>query len=99
MDSRADRLDLQIDGDQIIATGELDSYTAALLAGALEAASTGAILDMAGVSFMDSSVLKMLVEWHDRFRERGAALQLRRPSKVVVRLLEISGLHDYFVVA
>lgn len=98
VDSRADRLDLQIEGDEIAATGELDSYTAPLLAGALEAASGGATVDMAGVSFIDSSVLKMLVEWHERFREHGAALQLRNPSKVVVRLLEISGLNDYFAV-
>lgn len=98
VDARADRLDLQIDGDVIVAAGELDSYTAPLLAGALEAAAHGATLDVADVSFIDSSVLKMLVEWHGRFGEQGHALRLRDPSKVVVRLLDISGLSDYFTI-
>lgn len=98
VDPRADRLDLQIDGDTIVAAGELDSYTAPLLAGALEATAHGATVDMAGVSFIDSSVLKMLVEWHERLGEQGMALQLRQPSKVVLRLLDVSGLSDYFTV-
>ena len=50
------------------------------------------MLDLPGVTFIDSSGLRVLVEAHQLRIERGTRLVLRAPSAPVQRLLEISGL-------
>ena len=57
------------------------------------------VVDLAGVSFIDSSGLRVLVQDHQTRTEAGESLRLRAPSAAVQRLLEISGLSGYLDVA
>ena len=75
--------------------GEIDLATAAELGARLEAvidASTGAVtVDLAHVTFLDSSGLKTLMSAHRRLRAEGRRLTLRNPSEMVSRLFTVSG--------
>jgi anti-anti-sigma factor len=51
-------------------------------------------VDMSGVSFMDSSGLRVLMDATTRAREGGGDLIVARPSAAVARLVEISGLGE-----
>lgn len=55
---------------------------------ALAAGPARLVMDLAGVRFMDSSALRILV----LATQREATVDLRAPSRAVRRLLEISGL-------
>ena len=76
-------------------SGEVDAHTAPTLAGAMEALPGGVVmLDMAGVSFIDSSGLRVLMEASTRARQGGGDLVVVSPSPAVARLVEISGLGE-----
>ncbi|PRY01650.1 STAS domain-containing protein [Allonocardiopsis opalescens] len=77
-------------------TGEIDVATAPQLRSSLEPA-FGApeprlVIDLAGVTFIDSSGLRVLIETHKRAEQDGGSLALARPSPWVVRLLRVTGL-------
>lgn len=77
-------------------SGEIDAHTAPSLATAMAAADrTDLTLDLAGVEFIDSSGLRVLIEAHRRASDTGGALRLTKPSDSVRRLLDISGLDEY----
>jgi anti-sigma B factor antagonist len=83
--------------------GELDAHTTPLLErelGSLLASDTtdDLVIDMAAVDFVDSSGLRVLVEAHQKCVGGSRRLVLERPSRAMVRLLEVSGLSDVFVV-
>ena len=84
-------LTVAVDGALVLA-GEIDSYTAAELADRLAGDPPADVLDLAAVTFIDSSGLRVLVEGHQQRIEQGKRLVLRSPSAPVQRLLEISGL-------
>lgn len=92
MSEDASRLAINEDGDALVLIGEIDSYTAPLLAERLAARGDVAVLDLAAVSFVDSSGLRVLVEAHQARADAGTSLGLRAPSAPVQHLLEISGL-------
>ena len=93
MSAEATRLDLIDDVDgALVAAGEIDSYTAPALAERLSAEPKILVLDMAGVSFIDSSGLRILIEAHQTRIDADSSFTLRSPSAAVQRLLEISGL-------
>jgi anti-sigma B factor antagonist len=76
-------------------SGEIDAHTAPNLATALAALPEGVVrVDMAEVSFIDSSGLRVLMEAMTKARERGGDLVVSQPSPAVARLIEISGLGD-----
>jgi anti-sigma B factor antagonist len=84
------------DGALVVA-GEIDTATAP----AFEAAMAdhlldhgGLVVDLAAVSFMDSTGLSALVE--AQRRAEGERIVLRGASPMIRRLLEITGLHDVF---
>lgn len=92
MSMDATRLELFVDVEgTLVASGEIDTYTAPELAERLadHAVST---VDLADVSFIDSSGLRVLIEAHQKRSDGGGSLTLRQPSAAVQRLLEISGL-------
>ena len=94
--SRADDL-LQIaarDGGLTLA-GEIDAHTAPALAAAIDGLDGDVVLDLAGVDFVDSSGLRVLIDAHQSVDQRGDALSLENPSTAVRRLLEISGVDEY----
>jgi anti-sigma B factor antagonist len=77
-------------------SGEIDAHTAPKVAAAIEASPLDHVeVDMAGVEFVDSSGLRVLIEAHQSAEARGGSVTLARPSTAVVRLLEISGVNEY----
>lgn len=100
MSAEETRLDIARDADgALILAGEIDSYTAPDLAERLAADPPVEVLDVAGVTFIDSSGLRVLVEVHQARAARGSRLVLRAPSAPVQRLLEISGLAGHLDIA
>lgn len=69
--------------------GEIDIATADELSAALDdvAAEERVVVDLSAVDFMDSSGLAVLLRQSMRRRDAGGALQIRRPSESVGRLL------------
>ena len=79
-----------------IVTGEVDAHTAPALADALFAPIAGQpTLDLGGVSFMDSSGLRVLVEATKRARADGGDLVIVNATTAVARLVTIGGLADH----
>jgi anti-sigma B factor antagonist len=80
----------------LTATGELDLYAAAQLHDALgplvEREPTALIVDLSGVSFIDSTALGELVGAAKVMRSNGAAFVVVSSDPRIVRLLEITGL-------
>jgi anti-sigma B factor antagonist len=84
-------------------TGEIDAHTAPQLAAHFDPLPSGLegslILDMAEVTFMDSSGLRVLIELNRRTSAAGVTLTVRAPSRAVARIIEISGLSDVIEVS
>lgn len=107
-DEVEDALEIQIeggerDGDCVITViGELDPHTAPELGdavnGALEEGSSRILVDLAGVRFIDSSGLRVIIAGHQRCESTGSALILRNPSEAATRLLQITGLDQHIPV-
>ena len=55
-------------------------------------------MDLAGVSFIDSSGLSALVSCLKRLRERGGDLSLRSPTANTMKVFEITGLTEIFAI-
>lgn len=83
---------------RVTVEGELDVATADQLGLALEPLVTieGAsiVVDLEGVSFMDSSGLRTVVRAASATETRGGSLVLAGVSGAVTRLLEVTGLID-----
>jgi anti-sigma B factor antagonist len=76
--------------------GEIDAHTAPEISAAVAQATTPTLeIDLSRVDFVDSSGLRALIEAHQRFEANGGSLTLVRPSAVVARLFDISGVGDY----
>jgi anti-sigma B factor antagonist len=54
------------------------------------------MLDLSGVSFMDSSCLRVLLQTRTALSADGGSLILRNPSRATRRLLSASGMDDLF---
>ena len=87
-------LHIEVTTDSVVVTGELDAHTVALLAEALRSLPNAgeARLDLAGVTFIDSSGMRSLLDGHQQMAADGRRLILLRPSTSVTRLLQITGL-------
>ncbi|HWN59555.1 MAG TPA: STAS domain-containing protein [Streptosporangiaceae bacterium] len=83
------------DGTVVVLFGEADTTTAALLREKLTALlDTGARLvtiEAAGLSFLDSASMRVLVLAARALRGRHGRLVLARPQPAVARMLEITG--------
>ncbi|MFI6739107.1 STAS domain-containing protein [Nonomuraea sp. NPDC050451] len=94
-----------IGGTLVEVAGEVDAATAAQLTAYIEREHPDAglplVLDLSGVSFMDSSGLHVLVQQCHRHDEHGTGLYLAAPHERVKRILELTGvdqiLHTYAV--
>ena len=97
-------LDLSIDRDGPCAVvsvgGEIDPGTANELSeAALEAIQEigpTLVLDLSGVTFMDSTGLKVLLSVHQRAQLAGGRLVLAAPPRPVQRVVSITGLDEVF---
>ena len=89
----------------MIATGEIDLYTAPRLQSELAAVIASAapasrvIVDMSGVEFCDSTGMNVLLSCLRQARERGGELELAAPRPAVRKLLSVTGLDAVFTVA
>jgi anti-sigma B factor antagonist len=80
--------------------GELDMGTRAKVESALSRAedsnATVIVLDLGGLTFMDSSGLHVALDARHRAREKGHTLVLHDGSAMVRRIFELTGTADLF---
>ncbi len=83
-------------------SGEVDVYTAPALrdriTDLLDAGRHRLVVDLAGVEFLDSTGLGVLVAGLNRAREVGGTLDLVCPQERVLKLFRITGLDEVFAV-
>jgi anti-sigma B factor antagonist len=94
-------IDVQREGDEPVVhlAGELDLSTSPDLQEALAPLtreSRRVVVDLADLEFMDSTGLAALLGAHKALAERGGTLELRHPSRMVIGLVQITGLDDVF---
>ena len=93
------RLTIHDAGDGVLhLVGEIDVATAPKLHHCLEHDPRVNVLDMAQVTFMDSSGLKVLVI-ANRSREASDRITLRAPSAAVRRVVDIAGMAEWLGLA
>lgn len=103
---RAALLDLTVEiapTATIVLVGELDPATAPQLDDALDQVLgdeqvTRLVLDLTGLTFLDSSGLRVFVTAREALGARGGDLVLRGPSANTQRLLAITGLGEIIAV-
>ena len=77
--------------------GELDLATASILESALEQAGARDVtLDLAGLLFLDSTGIRVLVSTHNDLEATGHRLTLRRCGSSCRRTLQVAGLGGVF---
>jgi anti-anti-sigma factor len=81
----------------VILSGEIDVHTAGELLGSLEPLAGRVLVDLYGVSFMDSSGIAALVATRERLLVSGGNLHLRSPQDQVRRLFEVGGIADWII--
>jgi anti-anti-sigma factor len=81
--------------------GEVDAASNATLRGGIEDALTAGhkkvLLDMTGVSFIDSAGLRVLIDSQKLGDSTGASVMIESASDVVTRLLEMTALTERFM--
>lgn len=96
------QIDVRTDGEWRVldVRGEVDLYTSPQLREAIDREVSGGtpkvLVDLTGVSFMDSSGLGVLVGSLKRSRERGGELALVCTEGSVLKVLTITGLDRVF---
>jgi anti-anti-sigma factor len=89
-------------GEPVVVTvrGEVDLATAPQLEASVTQVFTtdagSVVLDLAGMTFIDSSGLRVLVALSNDGRERGTALSLRNVPRHADRVLDLTGLAEFF---
>ena len=80
---------------RLSAHGELDLATAAVFGEALSECVRDrprhVVVDLADVPFIDASGLRVIIDARDRQQAAGGDFLISRPSRQVVRVLEIAG--------
>jgi anti-sigma B factor antagonist len=89
------------DGEVVVRVrGEIDMAAAPVfrerLTAVIESNGDDVVIDLADVSFMDSSGLVVLVEAHQKLESASRKLLIARPSPAVTRVLEVTGLDRLF---
>lgn len=82
---------------RVVLTGELDIGTAGeaeqeIVAVETEGGASTLVLDLGGLTFMDSTGLRMLVAADARAREAGRRLAIVKGPEAVQRVIELTGL-------
>jgi anti-anti-sigma factor len=78
--------------------GEIDMDNAGELVDAIRRVAGIAVVDLSGVTFIDSTGLQGLLTAQEAARQRGDEVILRHPSKVVRRVFELTRLTDRFTI-
>ncbi|MCB1016969.1 MAG: STAS domain-containing protein [Acidimicrobiales bacterium] len=88
-------------GTILVLDGEVDPHTTEQLDGAIDEAFTAdarLVLDLRGVTFIDSAGLRSLIRAQRRADDADGSLVLRAPRPSTLRVLEITGLTDELTV-
>jgi anti-sigma B factor antagonist len=84
----------------VTATGEVDMYTAPTLEQALDGViglgGTSVVLDLSEVTFVDSTLLSVLLRYRDHLTELGGQLVIVTNDRRILRTFEITGLNRIF---
>ena len=85
------------DGDHVvIASGEIDLYTAPklweALARLIERGHREVVVDMGGIEFMDSQGIAVLIRAHQRLAPEGGKVVVRAPREQARTVFEVTGL-------
>jgi len=91
------RLVVSVHGSTVTVAGDIDAHSCPELEAALEPLpGAGDVhVDLAGVGFMDSSGLRVLIGAHQHAAAADRRLVIGRPSGSVLRLIEVSGLSGH----
>jgi anti-sigma B factor antagonist len=84
---------------ELVLSGEIDLHSCSQLSTCLDAvppACQEVIVDLAGVTFMDSSGLHALHECRRALVSQDCALRVRNPSDAVRQVFDLTGMADYF---
>ncbi|HJE57087.1 MAG TPA: STAS domain-containing protein [Nocardiopsis listeri] len=90
--------------DVVVVTvgGEIDLYTAPQLrdelVGSLEEGTRRLLVDMSRTEFCDSTGISVLLAAMKRAREKGGDLEIVAPRPAVMKVLEVTGLHEVFTI-
>lgn len=86
----------------VTAAGEIDMSTVGNLTSAVDeqlaAHPARIVIDVAGITFCDSLGLGSLVVLNRRAQKTGTRLVLRSPSEFLVRMLQVTGVHQTLAV-
>ncbi|WP_222196148.1 STAS domain-containing protein [Modestobacter italicus] len=87
------RIDLVEEGGVAVLTlrGEVDSSVVDAWDAAGPRASGAGAVDLSAATFLDGRALRLLVRETEHARRGGALPELRRPSRTVRRMLEVTG--------
>ena len=94
----------QGDHELVVATGEIDLYTAPRLQSELAevianaAPASRIVVDMSGVEFCDSTGMNILLSCLRQVRERGGELELAAPRPAVMKILQVTALDSVFTI-
>jgi anti-sigma B factor antagonist len=84
----------------VVLAGEVDLYTAPrfkdVLLQAIDDGALRVVVDLAGVTFIDSTALGVLVSGGKRLNRRSGSLAIGCPDEKIRRILEITGLDTVF---
>ena len=84
----------------VVVTGEIDLFTApefkAAVARPIDAGGDRVIVDLTGVTFIDSSSLGVLIGAHKQIVARGGALVIVCDDRAIVNTFKITGLDGVF---
>lgn len=89
-------------GILIALDGDLDLATATVVEDELrraEHSEARVVIDLANVSFMDSTGIRMLISADRRLREQGGSLQIIHVPAHIQRLFELVGIARHLVIA
>lgn len=81
--------------------GEVDLHTAPKVEDAISRASDASetvVVDLGGITFMDSTALSTFMRSGDALKKKGVAMRLAAPSGAVERIFSVTGFGDYFEV-
>lgn len=90
--------------DVVVVTvgGEIDLYTAPQLrdelVGSLDEGTRRLLVDMSRTEFCDSTGISVLLAAMKRAREKGGDLEIVAPRPAVMKVLEVTGLHEVFTI-
>lgn len=97
MSDESARLTVVRNADGWTIAGEIDAYSAPSLAVAMSDMPdvSQVVADFAGVTFMDSSGLRVLVDASSAAASAGKTFAIANPQAAIKRVVEISGLGDH----